>query len=177
MYTGCLLVPLPNIETRNKYLKYHDLHHIVTGYSVGRIGEGEMSSWELATGSMRCSPVLGFMNLIALSTGWVLARDRMWAAYARGLTSRNLYSPRMRSAVDAGNWASISALRDDILECRPGRGLTGYRRALFRCYIALSLVIHAAIGVPAMIARTVSDLRRGKSLAETFRPVPRSDLY
>ena len=25
VYTGCMLVPLPNIETRRRYLKYHDL--------------------------------------------------------------------------------------------------------------------------------------------------------
>ncbi len=41
VYTGCMLVPLPNIETRRRFLKYHDLHHLVTGYSVGRIGAGE----------------------------------------------------------------------------------------------------------------------------------------
>ena len=35
VYTGCLLVPMPNIETRRRYLKYHDLHHLITGYSVG----------------------------------------------------------------------------------------------------------------------------------------------
>ena len=53
VYTGCMLVPMPNIETRRRYLKYHDLHHLVTGYSVGRIGEGEMSAWELGTGTAR----------------------------------------------------------------------------------------------------------------------------
>ena len=42
VYTGCLLVPLPNIETRRRFLKYHDLHHLITGYGVGRIGEGEI---------------------------------------------------------------------------------------------------------------------------------------
>ena len=47
VYTGCMLVPLPNIETHRRYLKYHDLHHLVTGYSVGRIGEGEVSAPEL----------------------------------------------------------------------------------------------------------------------------------
>lgn len=40
VFTGCLLVPLPNIDARRRYLKYHDLHHLVTGYTVGRIGEG-----------------------------------------------------------------------------------------------------------------------------------------
>lgn len=177
VYTGCLLVPLPNIETRNRYLKYHDLHHLVTGYSVGRIGEGEISSWELGTGSMRQSPVLGFMNLIALSTGWVLDRDRMWAAYERGLRSRSLYDALSRKCVDDGKWGSIEALRADVLDSRPKRRLGAVRRGLFRLYIGVSLVVHATIAIPAMLVRTVSDLRHGKTLAETFSPTPRSDLF
>lgn len=177
VYTGCLLVPLPNIETRNRYLKFHDLHHLVTGYSVGRIGEGEVSSWELGTGSMLVSPVLGFMNLIALSTGWVLDRNRMWQAYASGLQSRNLYTRSMRAAVEDGRWASVEDLRVEILEVNPQERPTWTRRAIFRFYIGLSLAIHAAIAIPAVIARTASDLRQGKSLAETLRPTRRADLY
>src|SRR6478672_2633894 len=91
VYTGCMLVPMPNIETRRRFLKYHDLHHLITGYSVGRIGEGEVSAWELGTGSALVSPTLGLMNLIALSTGLVLDRRRMWHAFRRGCTSSNLY--------------------------------------------------------------------------------------
>ena len=45
VYTGCLLVPLPNIETRHRYLKYHDLHHVATGYSTGRTAAGAVSAW------------------------------------------------------------------------------------------------------------------------------------
>ncbi len=86
-----MLVPLPNIETRRRFLKYHDLHHLVTGYSVGRIGEGEVSAWELGTGSAFVSPTLGVMNLIALSTGLVLEPKRMWLAFRRGCMNRNLY--------------------------------------------------------------------------------------
>ena len=119
VYTGCMLVPLPNIETRNKYLKYHDLHHLLTGYSVGRIGEGEISAWELGTGSMFASPVLGAMNLIALSTGFVLARDRMWSAFRRGIRSRNLYSRAMRDRVDCGAWQSTLELQAATLEIEP----------------------------------------------------------
>src|SRR5436190_13998798 len=104
VYTGCLLVPMPNIEARRRYLKYHDLHHLVTGYSVGRIGEGEVSAWELGTRSLFVSPTLGVMNLIALSTGLVLKPRRMWQAFRRGWTSRNLYPAAMRAELDSGRW-------------------------------------------------------------------------
>src|SRR5262245_48298324 len=101
VYTGCMLVPLPNIETRRRFLKYHDLHHLITGYSVGRIGEGEVSAWELGSGSAYVSPTLGLMNLIALSTGLVLEPRRMWRAFLRGACSRNLYPIARREQVDA----------------------------------------------------------------------------
>src|SRR6186997_2161978 len=115
VYTGCMLVPLPNIETRRRFLKYHDLHHLVTGYSVGRIGEGEVSAWELGTGSAFVSPILGVMNLIALSTGLVLEPVRMWRAFRRGCASRNLYPAATRSDVDGGKWADVGALRSTLL--------------------------------------------------------------
>src|SRR5262245_65440530 len=111
-----MLVPLPNIETRRRFLKYHDLHHLVTGYSVGRIGEGEVSAWELGTGSAFVSLTLGVMNLIALSTGLVLEPKRMWRAFRRGCTSRNLYPKALRTDLDAGRWLSVAALRNEILE-------------------------------------------------------------
>lgn len=177
VYTGCLLVPLPNIETRHKFLKYHDLHHILTGYSVGRIGEGEISAWELGSGSMFVSPLLGVMNLIALSTGWVLERERMWAGFCRGKHCRNLYQKSRRDRIDAGAWQSIEELGNAVLDIRPGRSPALSWRLEYGSYVALSLIIHATIAVPAVIARTVADLRQGKTLRETLTPARRPDLY
>ena len=77
VYTGCMLVPLPNIETRRRYLKYHDLHHLLTGYSVGRIGEGEVSAWELGTGSAFAACFVPFpREVVALSPFAARRRDR-----------------------------------------------------------------------------------------------------
>lgn len=177
VYTGCLLVPLPNIETRHRYLKYHDLHHLITGFSVGRLGEGEISAWELGSGSMRVSPLLGLMNLIALSTGWLLDRKRMWIAYCRGCRSRNLYPAAQRALVDAGAWRDIHALREATLDIRPERAIGGLDRSIYAGYVALSLGVHATIAIPAVIARTLSDLRQGKPLRAVLKPSRRNDLY
>ena len=177
VYTGCLLVPLPNIETRNRYLKYHDLHHLITGYSVGRIGEGQISAWELGTGSMRESPTLGLMNLIALSTGWVLDREKMWAAFCRGRRSSNLYSAKRRDQVDGGTWTTIDGLATDSLDCNSNVAIRRRDRAIYLIYVALSLGIHASIAIPALIARTISDLSQGKSFRKLVQPSPRADLY
>ena len=177
VYTGCMLVPLPNIETRRRFLKYHDLHHLVTGYSVGRIGEGEVSAWELGTGSAFESPMLGVMNLIALSTGVVLEPKRMWRAFRRGCRSRNAYPEAVRSDIDRGRWIDIEGLRKDILEIRPSIGRAPLRAVEFGVYSALAMLIHAAIAIPAVIARFVTDITLGYSVFQAVKPKKRADLY
>lgn len=177
VYTGCLLVPLPNIETRYKYLKYHDIHHLITNYSVGRIGEGEVSAWELGTGSFLKSPLLGAMNLIALSTGLVLEPRRMWLAFVRGCQSKNLYSAEVRQAVDDNKWRNIAEVKNEFLEIRgpilPGRA----RTVEFLMYSFVSMLIHAAIAIPALILRIGTDVILKKNIIQAIKPVKRNDLY
>lgn len=177
VYTGCLLVPMPNIETRRRYLKYHDLHHMVTGYSVGRIGEGEVSAWELGSGSALVSPTLGIMNLIALSTGLVLEPKRMWRAFRRGWSSQNLYPAKFRTQIDSGHWNCLATLRRDIVESRPSRVPVAIRRVEFACYSGLAILIHAAIALPAVITRFVTDITLCMSVFQAVRPKRRTDLY
>ena len=177
VYTGCLLVPLPNIETRHVYLKYHDLHHVGTGYSTGRIGEGEVSAWELGTGSMWHSPLLGTMNLIALSTGLVLEPKRMWRAFRRGCRSRNLYPLQMRRDIDAEHWPDLASLRKTLLESRTDALPLPVRALEFTTYSAIAMLIHALIAIPAMCTRVVTDIGLGYSFIQAIKPAKRTDLY
>jgi hypothetical protein len=177
VYTGCLLVPMPNIEARQRYLKYHDLHHLVTGYSVGRIGEGEVSAWELGTRSLFVSPALGMMNLIALSTGLVLKPKRMWRAFRRGRQSRNLYPAKVRADIDAGRWPDIETLRRDILEVKTSRAPPVVDAFEFASYSAVSMLVHFTIAIPAVIVRFVTDLTLGYSVFQAVKPAKRVDLY
>lgn len=177
VYTGCALVPMPNIETRRRFLEQHDLHHLTTGYSVGRIGEGEVSAWELASGSMRVSPVLGLMNLIALSTGWFVDRRRMWDAYRRGLESRNLYSADMRRRLAAGEWRTLDDLRGELLNVRRIETPSPLDRLRYAMYVTLSVMVHVPLVIPAVVARFAADLRSGKGILAGLKPVRRSDLY
>jgi hypothetical protein len=177
VYTGCMLVPLPNIEVRRRYLKYHDLHHLVTGYSVGRIGEGEVSAWELGTGSAFVSPTLGVMNLIALSTGLALEPRRMWRAFRRGCKGRNLYPAATRADLDAGRWADLTQLRQDLLDVKAAGLPMPIRAVEFAAYSALAVVIHAAIAIPAVIVRFVTDITLGYTVFQAVKPKKRIDLY
>lgn len=177
VYTGCLLVPLPNIETRRRYLKYHDIHHLITGYSVGRIGEGEVSAWELGAGSALISPTLGIMNLIALSTGLALKPKRMWRAFRRGCESLTLYPQSIRAQVDQGHWRTTEDLRGDILESRSD-SVPGVLRAMeFGVYSVVAMGIHACLAIPAVIARFVTDITLGYSFFQAVQPKKRADLY
>jgi hypothetical protein len=177
VYTGCMLVPLPNIETRRRFLKYHDLHHLITGYSVGRIGEGEVSAWELGTGSAFVSPTLGVMNLIALSTGLVLEPKRMWCAFRRGCASRNLYPAAVRSDLDSGRWPDIVTLRQELLEVKASGVPIAVRAVEFAIYSAAAMLIHAVIAIPAVVARFVTDITLGYSVFQAVKPKKRVDLY
>jgi hypothetical protein len=177
VYTGCMLVPLPNIETRWRFLKYHDLHHLVTGYSVGRVGEGEISAWELGTGSAFVSPTLGVMNLIALSTGLVLEPKRMWRAFRRGCKSHNLYPAAARADLDSGRWSDIATLRKELLEVKPSDVPTAVRAVEFALYSASAMLVHAVIAIPAVVARFVTDITLGYSVFQAVKPKKRGDLY
>lgn len=52
VYLGPFDLYVPNLTQRKKLIPYHDLHHIVSGYNNSRIGEGEVSAWELGTGCL-----------------------------------------------------------------------------------------------------------------------------
>ena len=177
VYTGCMLVPLPNIETRRRFLKYHDLHHLVTGYSVGRIGEGEISAWELGTGSAFVSPTLGVMNLIALSTGLVLEPKRMWRAFRSGCRSRNLYPAAVRADLDSGRWPDLATLRQHLLDMAPSRMPAAVRAVEFAFYYVAAMTIHALIAIPAVAARFLTDITLGYSVFQAVKPRKRVDLF
>jgi hypothetical protein len=177
VYTGCMLVPLPNIETRRRFLKYHDLHHLITGYSVGRIGEGEVSAWELGCGSALVSPTLALMNLVALSTGLFLEPRRMWRAFRQGCASRVLYPADIRAAVDAGRWPTVAALRESFLGTAVPRVPIVLRSVEFGCYSLVALVVHLSIVLPALVARVITDMMLGHTFFQSVKPVRRSDLY
>ncbi len=177
VYTGCMLVPLPNIEARNIYLKYHDLHHVITGFSVGRIGEGRVSAWELGTGSFLSSPLLGFMNLVALSTGLFLDKQSMWDAFCLGCRSRNLYSKTMRHKIDSNAWDTVAAIKEDIFAIKPDTPPHWLRLCEFGLYAVLSMMIHALLVLPAMLVRFITDFKETGSVIKTLEPKKRPDLF
>jgi hypothetical protein len=86
-----LTLKIPNSEGRKKAVRYHDLHHVLTGYATNWTGEAEIGAWELASGCLRW-PAATLLNLSILAIGLVIAPVRLARAWARGRQTRNLYA-------------------------------------------------------------------------------------
>lgn len=88
---GPIPLGFPNTAGRIAAVRYHDLHHLATGYDTDIIGESEIAAWELASG---CSqfPAAWVLNSLALPVGVLRDSERMQRAFARGCRTRNLYS-------------------------------------------------------------------------------------
>ena len=154
VFVGCLLIPLPNIETRRKYINYHDLHHVITGFNASQVGEGEVSAWELGTGSL-LHPVLMFMNLIAISTALAVSPVRVFKAYLLGCKSRNLYCPKVRQQIESGAFQNIDQLQQAFVNVRCSDGWVALKMVPFVLYALVSVLIHIMLVLPALLYKKV----------------------
>ena len=87
---GPLHFAIPNTAERVRAVRYHDLHHVVTGYTTDWTGEGQIGAWEIASG---CRDMIAawVLNLYAMWVGLWISPRAMWQAFARGRHSQNLY--------------------------------------------------------------------------------------
>lgn len=88
---GNVPVYLPNIPARVKVARYHDIHHILTGYPANWRGEAEIGAWEIATGCQKYF-VAWFLNGGAVIVGLFMHPKVVIKAFIRGWkTDTNLY--------------------------------------------------------------------------------------
>jgi len=81
----------PNSAARVRAVKYHDLHHVVTGYATDVVGEAEIGGWEIGSG---CAGFVAawILNLYAMVLGFLSgAGGAVFRAFVRGRHTRNLY--------------------------------------------------------------------------------------
>lgn len=141
-------VPLafPNSAARVRAVRYHDLHHVVTGYATDLVGEAEIAAWELASG---CADhrAAWLLNLSVLPVVAVRRRerDRLLRAFVRGTCSRNLYRERFDDALlarridDARAQLGLDRERDALPPA------TAAHRARFRRFVALGGLLNAML--------------------------------
>lgn len=158
VYIGCILTPVPNISARKKYLKFHDLHHIMTDYGIDRVGESEISAWELGSRSCR-KPLISIMNLFALSTGFVLKPKRVIQAFYRGCRSKNLYymSTEMLEA-DIDN-LNIHEIKNQHLDFKEEIKFKFFRQIELVGYLFFSMIIHISMLIIGKILLTAENIK------------------
>ena len=105
---GPLPFAFPNTAARVRAVRFHDLHHVVTGYATDLVGEGEIAAWELASGCAGFAAAW-FLNLEAMGLGLVRAPFAVWRAFARGRRTRNLYRRHLDDALLAARVGDVRA--------------------------------------------------------------------
>ena len=95
---GPVRFAIPNSAGRVRAVRYHDLHHVVTGYATTWTGEGQIGAWEIASG---CRDMIAawVLNLYAMWVGLWISPRSIWQAFARGRHSRNLYGEHWSDAL------------------------------------------------------------------------------
>jgi hypothetical protein len=140
----------PSTKTRRFAIRFHDLHHTLTGYRATPIGEAEIGAWEVATGCRRLWAAWA-LNLLAMGFGLVAAPRRTFSAFVRGRNSQNLYGREFDEALLE---QKVDDIRKEIgldqtHEAKPA----DYVAYAFWCAVAIWLyVLHAAVVVVPIAA-------------------------
>ncbi|HEY8494407.1 MAG TPA: hypothetical protein VIN04_10970 [Myxococcota bacterium] len=137
---GPLTLPLPNTPQRVRAVRFHDLHHVVTGYATDWTGEAEIAAWEIASG---CADhhAAWLLNLWAMAIGLLIAPGRVWRAFVRGRRSRNLYREPWSEALlepRVGELRARLGLDDAAAASSPARAA---ERAAFAGWCAASAAL------------------------------------
>jgi hypothetical protein len=87
---GPINLYFPNAEGRRRAVRFHDLHHIATGYQTDWTGEAEIGGFEVGGG---CGPFVWawMLNLQAMALGVLMAPRAVFRAFVRGRHARTLY--------------------------------------------------------------------------------------
>jgi hypothetical protein len=90
LQAGPIPLYFPNTKARIAAVRFHDLHHVVTGYDTTWTGEAEIGAWEIASGCAHHYAAWQ-LNLQAMAIGLLLNPVAVFRAFLRGRRSKNLY--------------------------------------------------------------------------------------
>jgi hypothetical protein len=133
---GPLPMPFPNTPGRVRAVRYHDLHHVLTGYDTDIVGEFEISAWEIAAG---CKGFVAAwqLNLGGMFGGLLVAPRRTLRAFLRGRHSRTLYGDDLEALLQS----HVGELRARMGVDRPTRSPGVADVVLFGVSLAAGLVV------------------------------------
>jgi hypothetical protein len=145
---GPLPLAFPNTQARVRAVRFHDLHHVATGFSTDLAGEAEISAWEIAGG---CADhyAAWLLNLIAMAAGLFFAPRAVLRAFIWGRQTRNLYR---EDYDEVRRLDSVGALRRSLHLDRPRRGgaISDSLRFAFWSLCALAVIVlqFAVVALP-----------------------------
>ena len=96
---GPIPLPFPNSAPRVRAVRYHDLHHVLTGYATDTRSEFEIAAWEIGAGC-RDFWAAWQLNLGGLAAGMVSIPGRTFRAFVRGRRSKSLYGRDFEALLD-----------------------------------------------------------------------------
>jgi len=137
-------LPVLNTEGRKYAVRFHDLHHILTGYQTDWQGECEIAGWEIGAG---CGTawVAWFLNLSAYSMGVFALPKRTFKAFVRGRNSNNLYQYNHDDLIER----TVAEVRDitGVDEASDQAGVADVSAFLAWGFVAVGMVL-AQLAVP-----------------------------
>jgi hypothetical protein len=142
-------IPLafPNTEGRRRAVRFHDVHHVLTGYPTDWRGEFEIAAWEVATGIGRYWAAW-LLNLLGFASGLIVFPRSVHRAFLRGRRSANLYFTEWDEAILARR---VGEMRRQLgLDCRAVRPTLG-DEAAFVFWSAASLLTYLAAAAVALL--------------------------
>ncbi len=165
---GPVSMRLPNTEARLRAVRYHDLHHVVTGYQTDTLGEFEISAWELGAG---CRSFLAawVLNLGGLAAGALRIPARTFRAFLRGRHSRSLYGEPLELLLSE----SVGQVRARTGLDRADGKRAGIRElSWFAWFVVLGLlvgtlllIVGATCALPLLFLKLVRSLRGPRGLS------------
>jgi hypothetical protein len=146
---GAFPLWFPNVPSRKRAVRYHDLHHILTEYETTWRGEAEIGAWEVATGGAGAA-VGWLLDLLAFAVGLVINPRGVYRAFVRGRHSANLFRAEFDDALLA---REVGATRSE-LRLNDNVRASASDRAAFVAWSLASVVVYLA-SVAALLAPLV----------------------
>jgi hypothetical protein len=81
----------PSTRRRRRALKFHDLHHVATGFGTDLVGEMEISAWELRRGLRGLGLYVGAIIAMVAVGGLVFAPRRTLRAWRVSRRASSLF--------------------------------------------------------------------------------------
>ncbi|XXY44570.1 hypothetical protein WME91_31665 [Sorangium sp. So ce269] len=159
---GPLPVPFPNTRARVRAVRYHDLHHVLTGYDTSTIGEFEISAWELGAGCKDFTAAWQ-LNLGGLFAGLLSAPRRTARAFLRGRRSESLYGRPFEALLDRTVGELRREMRVDSPPSSPAATDVLWLALASLAGLAVAVIGFAAVLVVAPIGIVNLALRRHRA--------------